>query len=216
MENIMENTMQTLKTKKTTSKSMALKSMILSAGLVAGFATIPSAVYAAPVNYVIDTKGAHASINFKVSHLGYSWLTGRFNDFSGDYVYDSENIANSKINVTIDTASVSSNHAERDKHLRSDDFLNVKKHPKASFKSTSISGSGDNLTIKGDFTLNGVTKPITIAGKKIGEGKDPWGGYRSGFMGTAEFKMKDYNIKKDLGPASATVYLDLHIEGIKK
>lgn len=188
------------------------KSMVLSAGL----AVLPMSVMAAPVNYVIDTEGAHASINFKVKHLGYSWLTGRFNDFSGDYVYDADKVSNSRINVTIDTASVSSNHAERDKHLRSDDFLNVKKYPKASFKSTSISGSKENLTIKGDFTLNGVTKPLTIQGKKIGEGKDPWGGYRSGFMGTTEFKMADFNIKKDLGPAAASVYLELHIEGIKK
>ena len=192
--------------------NMLTKSLLLSASLT----LLPLATVAAPSSYVIDTEGAHASINFKVNHLGYSWLTGRFNDFSGEYVYDPDKISNSKINVTIDTASVNSNHAERDKHLRSDDFLNVKKYPKASFKSTSISGTQDNLEIKGNFTLNGVTKPITIQGEKIGEGKDPWGGYRSGFMGTTEFKMADYNIKKDLGPASGSVYLELHIEGIKK
>lgn len=198
--------------KESAKSNMLMKSLLLSASLVA----LPTAAIAAPTSYAIDTEGAHASINFKVKHLGYSWLTGRFNDFSGDYVYDPDKISNSKINVNIDTASVNSNHAERDKHLRSDDFLNVKKYPKASFKSTSITGTKDNLEIKGDFTLNGVTKPITIQGKKIGEGKDPWGGYRSGFMGTTEFKMADYNIKKDLGPASASVYLELHIEGIKK
>jgi polyisoprenoid-binding protein YceI len=145
-----------------------------------------------------------------------SCLTGRFNKFDGSFVYDSENLANSKINMTIDTASVNSNHAERDKHLRDKDFLNVKKHPKATFESTSISGTDANMEVKGNFTLNGVTKPIVIKAEKIGEGKDPWGGYRSGFAGTTEFKLKDFKIKKDLGPASAVVYLDLHIEGIKK
>jgi len=185
----------------------------LLAGALMSMSTL---VMAEPVKYAIDSGGMHASINFKVKHLGYSWLTGRFNEFTGSYVYDTDKLANSKINVSIDTASVNSNHAERDKHLRSDDFLNVSKYPKATFTSTSITGSDDKMEIKGDFTLNGVTKPLVIEAHKIGEGKDPWGGYRSGFSGTAEFKMADYNIKKNLGPASATVYLDLHIEGIKK
>ncbi|MBN2866970.1 MAG: YceI family protein [Thiotrichales bacterium] len=189
-----------------------ISTLFLSAALL----SVSNLAMSAPVNYAIDTPGMHASINFKVNHLGYSWLTGRFNNFSGDYVYDSENLANSKINVKIDTKSVSTNHAERDKHLRSDDFLNVDKYPESSFVSTSISGTNEDMVIKGNFTLNGVTKPIVIKGSKVGEGKDPWGGYRSGFMGTTEFKMADYNITKDLGPASANVYLELHIEGTKK
>ena len=189
-----------------------ISTLFLSASLL----SISSAAIAAPVSYAIDTPGMHASINFKVNHLGYSWLTGRFNSFSGDYQYDPENIANSKINVKIDTKSVSTNHAERDKHLRSSDFLNVSKYPESSFVSTSITGSDENMQVKGNFTLNGVTKPITIQASKVGEGKDPWGGYRSGFMGTTEFKLADYNITKDLGPASANVYLELHIEGTKK
>lgn len=190
---------------------------LLTTSLLSGLllVTVPQ-VHAAPVDYMVDVKGAHASINFKIQHLGYSWLTGRFNRFSGQYSYDADNLANSRIDMTIDTASVNSNHAERDKHLRSDDFLNVKKHPKATFKSTQIVGSDSDMQVTGDFTLNGVTKPIVIQAKKIGEGKDPWGGYRNGFEGTTEFDLKDFNIKKELGPASATVYLELHIEGIRK
>jgi len=189
-----------------------INTLFLSAALL----SVSSAAMSAPVSYAIDTPGMHASINFKVNHLGYSWLTGRFNSFSGDYQYDPDNLSNSKINVIIDTKSVNTNHAERDKHLRSDDFLNVKKHPESSFVSTSITGTDADMQIKGNFTLNGVTKPIVIKGSKVGEGKDPWGGYRSGFMGTTEFKLADYKISKDLGPASGTVYLELHIEGTKK
>ena len=189
-----------------------ISTLFLSATLL----SVSNLAISAPVNYAIDTPGMHASINFKVKHLGYSWLTGRFNSFSGDYVYDAENLANSKINVKIDTKSVSTNHAERDKHLRSADFLNVDKHPESSFVSTSITGTDVDMQIKGNFTLNGVTKPIVINGSKVGEGKDPWGGYRSGFMGTTEIKMADFNITKDLGPASANVLLELHIEGTKK
>lgn len=168
--------------------------------------------------YTIDTAGAHASINFKVNHLGYSWLTGRFNEFSGEFTYDPKNLTASTINVTINTKSVDSNHAERDKHLRSDDFLNVDKYPTATFVSKQIipDDDADEFDIVGDLTLNGVTKSITIEVEKVGEGKDPWGGYRVGFEGEAEFALKDFNIKRDLGPASQTVKLELHIEGIKK
>jgi len=189
-----------------------ITTLFLSAALL----SVSTTAISAPVSYAIDTPGMHASINFKIKHLGYSWLTGRFNKFSGDYQYDATNLANSKISVKIDTKSVNTNHAERDKHLRSSDFLNVSKYPESSFISTSISGSDENMQVQGDFTLNGVTKPITIQASKIGEGKDPWGGYRSGFMGTTEIKLADYNITKDLGPASANVLLELHIEGTKK
>lgn len=195
---------------------MQLKQLVFSALLTASLALISPSVIAAPVDYAVDVKGAHASINFKIQHLGYSWLTGRFNKFDGGFVYDADKLSNSKINMTIDTASVNSNHAERDKHLRSGDFLNVKKYPQAKFVSTAITGSDSDMQIKGQFTLNGVTQPMVIKAQKIGEGKDPWGGYRSGFSGTTQFDLKDFNIQKNLGPASATVYLDLHIEGIKK
>ncbi len=170
-------------------------------------------------NYEIDTKGAHASINFAVQHLGYSWLTGRFDNFSGSFTYDPAKPEASTINVTIDTTSVNSNHAERDKHLRSPDFLNVEKFPKATFVSKQIKVDGDDkdeFDIIGDLTLNGVTKTITIEVDKVGEGKDPWGGYRVGFEGEATINMRDFNIKMDLGPASQLVKLELHVEGIKK
>lgn len=167
--------------------------------------------------YVIDTKGAHASINFAIKHLGYSVLTGRFDTFSGEFSYDPAKPEASTVNVSIDTGSVNSNHAERDKHLRSPDFLNVEKFPKATFVSTKIVLDGkDEFDIVGDLTLNGVTKSITIEVDKVGEGKDPWGGYRAGFSGETTITSKDFNVKMDLGPASQTVQLELEVEGIKK
>ncbi|MBE8715838.1 YceI family protein [Cellvibrio sp. KB43] len=185
-------------------------------GLVLGSVALAS-LPAMADKYVIDTKGAHASINFEIQHLGYSWLTGRFNEFSGEFNYDPKDVAASKINVTINTNSVDSNHAERDKHLRSDDFLNVAKFPTATFVSTKIvQDDGEEFDIIGDLTLNGVTKSVTIEVDKIGEGKDPWGGYRVGFEGETEIRLKDFNIKQDLGPASQSVKLKLHVEGIKQ
>ncbi|WP_341936921.1 YceI family protein [Marinimicrobium sp. C2-29] len=180
-----------------------------------GLASVP----ALSADYVIDTEGAHAAINFKIQHLGYSWLTGRFNDFEGNFSYDPEDVEASKIEVTIDTSSIDSNHAERDKHLRSDDFLNTEKFGEAKFVSTSIENvedGGESFDVVGDLTLHGVTKEITIEVEKVGEGEDPWGGYRVGFKGEVELTREDFGIDYDLGPDSKVVYLDLHVEGVKQ
>ncbi|MCW8093183.1 YceI family protein [Alteromonas sp. ASW11-130] len=175
------------------------------------------ATAASAADYIIDTKGAHASINFKVQHLGYSWLTGRFNEFEGEFSYDEDKPKVSKVNVTIQTDSIDSNHAERDKHLRSDDFLNVEKFPEAKFVSTTVTEDSDGtMTIIGDLTLHGVTKSVSIDAHKVGEGKDPWGGYRAGFAGTTKIALKDFDIDYDLGPASTEVELMLHVEGVKQ
>ncbi len=165
--------------------------------------------------YKIDTAGAHAFIQFKIKHLGYSWLYGRFNDSEGRFNYDPAKPEASTVDVTIKTSSVDSNHAERDKHLRGKDFLEVEKFPIATFKSISFTPLTDGKAeLKGTLTLHGVTQPVTIAVSEIGGGKDPWGGVRQGFHGTTEIALKDFGITKNLGPASQTVELILDIEGI--
>ena len=168
-------------------------------------------------DYVIDTKDAHAFVQFRVQHLGYSWLYGRFNEFSGQFSYDDAAPEKSSVEVTIKTASVDSNHAERDKHLRSDDFLDVNKYPEAKFTSTSYTPGKDGKGIlKGKLTLHGVTKAVEIEMHSIGAGKDPWGGYRRGFEGKTTFAMADFGIVKDLGPKSKDVEMTLSLEGIKQ
>lgn len=174
-------------------------------------------VSAQAADYTIDTKGAHASVQFKIKHLGYSWLTGRFNTFEGDFSYDEAAPEKSGIEIVIDTASLDSNHAERDKHLKGSDFLNVKEFPKAVFKSTGFEVKGDNnAVVTGIFMLHGVKKTISFPVEKIGEGKDPWGGYRAGFSGSTTLKLSDYGITYNLGPASTHVEIELHIEGVRK
>jgi len=169
-------------------------------------------------NYTIDTKGAHASINFSVKHMGFSILTGRFDTFAGEFTYDPANLGASTVSVTIDTNSVDTNHAERDKHLRTAEFLNVEKNPKASFVSKKVVVGSDKTSfdLVGDFTLNGVTKSITIATKKVGEGKDPWGGQRAGFEGTTEIFLKDFKIDSKFIPETESIKLSLNVEGVKK
>ena len=185
------------------------------AALALGSSLLASQVFAA--DYAIDTQGQHAFVNFKISHLGYSWLYGTFKEFDGSFSFDEKNPEASKVKVSLNTASVDSNNAERDKHLRSDDFLNVSEHPTATFESTSVKSTGDGTAdITGNLTLNGVTKPVVIAGKFIGQGDDPWGGYRAGFEGRTLVKLKDFDIQKDLGPASQSVELIISVEGVRQ
>lgn len=168
-------------------------------------------------DYIIDTKGAHAFIQFHIKHLGYSWLVGRFNRFEGEFSYDEADPDAAKVSVTIDTASIDSNHAERDKHLRDDEFLDVKQFPQARFVSTAYRDLGDGKgELQGELTLHGVTRPLTIAVTTIGAGNDPWGGYRRGFEGRTSFALADFGIKRNLGPASKEVHLWLGIEGIRE
>ncbi|WP_045834830.1 YceI family protein [Hyphomicrobium sp. 99] len=172
---------------------------------------------ASAADYVIDTKNAHASITFRIKHLGFSWLTGRFDKFSGNFSFDDKNPDASKVKVEIDTTSVDTNHAERDKHLRGADLLDTDGFPTATFESTSVKTEGtDKAKITGKLTLHGVTKEITIDAERVGGGKDPWGGYRDGFVGTTELTLADFGIKRDLGPAAKTVELTLSIEGIRQ
>lgn len=184
--------------------------------LVAGTLALSGPAHAA--DYVIDMKGNHASINFRIKHLGFSWLTGRFDRFTGNFSYDKDKPEASKVKVEIDTASLNSNHAERDKHIKSADFIDAGKFPKATFESTAVKPSGDGkATITGNLTLHGVTKEVTLEAEHIGGGNDPWGGVRDGFAGTTTLKLADFGIDTaKLGPSAATVELTLNVEGIKQ
>ena len=155
-------------------------------------------------HYVIDTKNMHAFITFKIKHLGYSWLEGRFNRFSGDFDYDETNPSNNRVNLKIDVASIDSNFAERDKHLRDERFFDVKKYPEATFVSTGWQDLGDGkATLKGIFTLRGVSKEISIDVSQVGAGKDPWGGFRRGFVGTTTLHLSDhFSHLRDIRPYS--------------
>jgi len=183
--------------------------LLLVAGMAAGTAQA--------ADYVIDTMKAHAFIQFRIQHLGYSWLLGRFNDFSGQFSYDDASPDAASVEVRIKTASIDTNHAERDKHLRGGDFLDVDKYPQAVFVSTGYRQNPDKTALlSGNLTLHGVTRPVQIDVEPVGQGPDPWGGYRMGFTGTTRLKLADYGIDYDLGPASREVDLFLSIEGIRQ
>lgn len=188
----------------------------LFAAVVGGIASLPATAPAAE-EYVIDTEGAHAFIQFRINHLGFSWLYGRFNDFEGRFSYDEDNPANSDVELTINMASIDSNHAERDRHLRGEDFFHVREFPEAHFVSTGFEEHGNGTaTLTGELTMKDVTREVVIDVEQVGAGEDPWGDYRRGFQGETTITLKDFDIDYDLGPAAREAHLELAIEGIRQ
>jgi polyisoprenoid-binding protein YceI len=176
----------------------------------------PNAGVAAPAGtYKIDA--AHSGAFFELGHLGgISRFMGRFNDISGELVVDAPE--KSKINVTIKTDSIDTNHEGLDKHLKSPDFFNAVQFPTLTFTSTAVKldkkGEG---TVAGTLNLHGVTKPVTFKLKHIGAGKGMKGEQRVGYVATATIKRTDFGMTYAV-PAAATDEVDLriNIEGIKQ
>lgn len=167
--------------------------------------------------YVID--GSHSAIVFRIKHLGVSYAYGRFNDISGEVVWDDANPEASTLNIQVKTESVDTASEKRDQHLRSPDFFSAKEFPVSSFTSTSVEKiSNTTYKVTGDFQLHGVTKQVTADLEYIGDGKDPWGGHRAGFETTITIKRSDFDMTTyiDNGGLGDDVRLIIAIEGIKQ
>jgi polyisoprenoid-binding protein YceI len=176
------------------------------------FALLASAVTAYASDYKIDET--HSFVQFRTKHLGYSWLYGRFNISGGEFSYDPAKPEASRIKVDIDVASLDSNHELRDEHLHNK-YLLTDKQPRASFSSTAYQGDANSGNVTGELQLNGVKKTVTIPVKKIGEGSDPWGGYRVGFEGNLTIDARDYGYTYQLGEQTFIIELQLGIEGVQ-
>jgi len=141
----------------------------------------------------IDATHSHAT--FAVRHMVVSTVKGHFNVLSGTVNIDTANPASSWVQAEIDAASIDTNEANRDKHLRSPDFFDVEKYPKITFKSTKVEPAGDNqYKVTGDLTLHGVTKPVVFDVEYSGEVKDPYGFRRAGFSGKTKISRKEWGL----------------------
>lgn len=170
---------------------------------------------AVAAEYRIDH--AHSFIQFQTLHLGISWLVGRFNQFDGSMTYDPEaGPETQSIEFEIDMASIDSNHAERDRHLRGSGFLNVDEYPTATFVSTGFEGDRSGGVLSGDLTFLGTIRNISFEVALIGEAQDPWGGYRAGFEGQYALDPTEFNDGRRMGPVSGAVIIDMYIEAIRR
>jgi polyisoprenoid-binding protein YceI len=172
---------------------------VLTAGLVSAAASA--------ADYTIDLS--HSSVNFTAGHLGFSKTVGRFNEFEGTFTdtAGSETVA---LNITAN--SIDSNHADRDKHLRSPDFFDVKQYPYISFKSTEFTGA----TLTGELTMHGQTQSVVLDVTVIGEGEDPWGGYRKGYQATGTLNRSEWGITYFIPGVPDEIDIEIQIEGIRQ
>ncbi len=145
------------------------------------------------VKYQIDS--AHSSAHFSVRHMMIANVRGEFSKLSGSIVYDSENPANSSIDAEIDTTSINTREPQRDAHLKSADFLDVEKFPLITFHGKEISGHGTEWRVKGDLTIHGMTRLVTLdVDGPTPETKDPWGNLRIGASITTKIDRKDFGL----------------------
>jgi polyisoprenoid-binding protein YceI len=164
-------------------------------------------------NFAVDS--VHSSVAFKISHLGLAWIHGRFNDFSGNFTIDAADPAKCAFALEIKAATVDTRVGKRDDHLRSPDFFDVKQFPAISFKSTAVKKVGDYYEVTGNFTMHGVTKPLTL--KLVGGGMKKFGGgERTGYSTELALKRSDYGMGGMLEMLGDEVHIDVSFEGVKK
>jgi polyisoprenoid-binding protein YceI len=143
--------------------------------------------------YTLDP--AHTRIGFVARHAMVTKVRGAFNEFEGTATIDGTNPAVSHVQVAIKAASIDTRNAQRDEHLRSNDFLAMAEYPQITFTSTSVSQTGDDtFEVTGDLTIKGVTNTITVPFEFEGAAKDPFGNERVGFEGSVTINRKDYGI----------------------
>ncbi|WP_235492656.1 MULTISPECIES: YceI family protein [unclassified Leifsonia] len=136
---------------------------------------------------------AHSELSFSVRHLAISKVRGSFENFDATIV-TGENPADTTIDATIEVASVNTNQAQRDEHLRTSDFFKVDEFPTATYAAKDIAIDGDDFTVTGDLTLRGVTKPVTLKGEFGGITTDGYGQTKAGASATAKFNRNDFGV----------------------
>lgn len=177
------------------------------------FEAIPSG------EYKLDP--AHSVIGFAVRHFEISLVRGRFKEFTGAINYDAADVTKSTVEFTAKVESVDTGVAGRDNHLRNADFFEVAKFPEMTFKSTKVEKKGNGYVLHGDFTLKGVTKPISFPFALTGAIKDARGNVRFGVAAETKINRRDYGITWGAAMANGgrnvadEVVIDLQLEAIK-
>jgi polyisoprenoid-binding protein YceI len=135
----------------------------------------------------------HTEVSFSVRHMMVSKVRGYFTEFEGAIV-TAENPTDSSVTASITLNSIDTRNEQRDNHIRSADFFDVAQHPTMTYRSTSLSGNGENWTVDGELSLHGVTRRVPLSLELNGFTADPYGGQRAGFSATAEINRRDFGI----------------------
>ena len=143
--------------------------------------------------WVVDPT--HSKIGFKVKHLMIANVSGSFREFEGEVSTVGNDFSKSVISFSLNTASVDTEIADRDGHLKSADFFDVENYPKITFERNGLKDLGDDLyELTGDLTIKGVSHPITLSVEFGGVMADPWGNVKAGFSITGKIKRKDWGL----------------------
>lgn len=192
-----------------------MRKLLLGAAVVASLLG-SSQAFAAAERYVFEKP--HTQIVFFVNHLGFSHSMGRFHDFDGHFMIDRENLANSSVDITIDTDSIDMGAEDWTAHLKNADFFNVEKYPEMTFKSTSVEVTGDNTAnVTGDLTILDVTKPVVLAVTHNKSGAHPMNNKEmAGFSATANIKRSEFGMNYGLPNVADDVEIRIEVEGIRE
>lgn len=143
--------------------------------------------------YTVDPQ--HSRIGFVARHAMVTKIRGSFNEFAGSGYFDAANPSNSKVELTINAASIDTRNPDRDAHLRSNDFFDMDTYPEIRFSSSSVAQSGPTqYNVKGYLTIKGISRPVSIDFEHTGNAVDPYGNFRIGLEGTASVNRKDWGI----------------------
>ncbi len=166
---------------------------------------------------------AHSIAEFAVKHLVVTTVKGRFRDLEGTLQIDEAQPEDSSVSASIDVASIDTGVADRDAHLRSDDFFNAERYPQITFRSTRVERANDrNFNLHGDLTIREVTKPVVLDTEFEGEVDDPWGNRRAAFTATTQISRNKFGVKWnqliETGGAVVgdNVKITLHIEAVRQ
>jgi polyisoprenoid-binding protein YceI len=143
-------------------------------------------------DYVVDPS--HSRIGFVARHAMVTKVRGSFNEFEGAGTFDAEDPSRSRLEVTIQAKSIDTRNADRDGHLRGNDFFDMDTYPEIRFASTTVAFHGETLQVTGDLTIKGVTKPVTVDLEYTGTAIDPWGNRRVGLEGNVTVNRKDWGV----------------------
>ncbi len=183
--------------------------------------TVVIAASAAAADWKLDAS--HSEVGFTVRHMVVSKVSGQFTEFDGVITgFDGTKLAGGAVTITAKSASINTDNADRDKHLKSPDFFAVEEHPELKFVSTEVvPGEGNRFQLVGDLTIRGVTKPVTFDCEFNGLVTDPWGNTRAAFSAAAEINRQDFGVSwsKSLDAGglvvSDNVQINLEIQAVQ-